>query len=501
MAGRRIEVRGTVQGVGFRPWVYRLAQRLGIRGRVRNDPRGVTIDAFAAESVITAFIKQLQSDVPSSARILELEAHPIPDEPLEGFVIQSSDVTGAKALSIPPDLATCPQCLAEVLDPADRRYGYAFTNCTSCGPRFTIATGIPYDRAATTMRKFDLCAACRHEYDDIEDRRFHAQPNACPKCGPTLSLTRLDGDALPATDPLKGTADLLKRGAVVAVKGLGGFHLACDASDAAAVRLLRERKHRDEKPLAVMIADLDAAKVVAAISAEEEALLTAPERPIVIVRAIHSSSIAAEVSPETPFLGLFLPYTPLHHLLLEAVAKLADRFAIELVICGEGPQRARLEAVGGRLPAGTRLLLPGFVANPFAWMASADIFALASDVEGLPNALVEAQGLGVGLTAEDLLPNVKQFHGRHQFSENCFERDFMSEIVDFLVVDNATLEELSERLQVRHQTRPADDVLCEGRTKGETRLLLEQCGDVECHAVVLVLLAMHDEVVIPHQGM
>ena len=321
MAGRRIEVRGTVQGVGFRPWVYRLAQRLGVRGRVRNDPRGVTIDAFAAESVIKAFIEQLQSDMPSSARILELGAHPIPDEPLEGFVIQSSDVAGDKALSIPPDLATCPQCQAEVLDPADRRYGYAFTNCTTCGPRFTIATGIPYDRAATTMSKFEMCAACRHEYDNIEDRRFHAQPNACPKCGPTLSLTGLDGDTLPAPDPLKGAAELLKHGAVVAVKGLGGFHLACDASNAAAVRLLRERKHRDEKPFAVMIADLDAAKVVAAISADEEALLTSPERPIVIVRANGSSSIAAEVSPETPFLGLFLPYTPLHHLLLEAVGR------------------------------------------------------------------------------------------------------------------------------------------------------------------------------------
>jgi len=321
MAGRRIEVRGTVQGVGFRPWVYRLAQRLGIRGRVRNDPRGVTIDAFAAESVIKAFIEQLQSDMPSSARILELGAHPIPDESLEGFVIQSSDIAGDKALSIPPDLATCPQCQAEVLDPADRRYGYAFTNCTTCGPRFTIATGIPYDRAATTMSKFEMCAACRHEYDNIEDRRFHAQPNACPTCGPTVSLTGLDGDTLPAPDPLKGAAELLKHGAVVAVKGLGGFHLACDASNAAAVRLLRERKHRDEKPFAVMIADIDAAKVVAAINADEEALLTSPERPIVIVRANGSSSIAADVSPEAPFLGLFLPYTPLHHLLLEAVGR------------------------------------------------------------------------------------------------------------------------------------------------------------------------------------
>ncbi len=321
MAGRRIEVRGTVQGVGFRPWVVRLAQRVGVRGRVWNDPGGVTIEVFGTERAIEVFIEQLQRDKPAAARIWKLGSRLIPDKPLEGFVIEPSDIAGDKALSIPPDLATCPQCQAEVLDPADRRYGYAFTNCTTCGPRFTIATGIPYDRAATTMSRFEMCAACRDEYDDVEDRRFHAQPNACPKCGPTLRLTGVDGELLPTSDPLKGAAELLSRGAVVAVKGLGGFHLACDASNAATVRLLRERKHRDEKPFAVMVVDLDAAKVVAEITAEEEALLTAPERPIVIVRANGSSSLAAEVSPQTPFLGLFLPYAPLHHLLLEAVER------------------------------------------------------------------------------------------------------------------------------------------------------------------------------------
>jgi hydrogenase maturation protein HypF len=321
MAGRRIEVRGTVQGVGFRPWVYRLAQRLDIRGRVRNDPRGVTIEAFGTDARLAAFIEQLRVDVPSSARVVNLRSSSIPTVPVEGFVIESSDLEGTKALSIPPDLATCPQCLAELWDPGDRRYRYAFTNCTTCGPRFTIATGVPYDRPATTMSKFEMCSACQREYDDIEDRRFHAQPNACPDCGPTLSLLRLDGGAAHASEPLANAAELLTRGAVVAVKGLGGFHLACDASNAGAVRRLRERKHRDEKPFAVMVADVDAARQVAEVSAEEEALLTAPERPIVLLRRRGETHLAAEVSPDTPLLGLFLPYTPMHHLLLDAVGR------------------------------------------------------------------------------------------------------------------------------------------------------------------------------------
>lgn len=319
MAGRRIEIRGTVQGVGFRPWVYRVAHRAGLVGRVRNDPRGVTIEAFASERVLDRFIEQLQDDAPPSARVVDLRSYPIPDEDLEGFTIESSDAVGDKALSIPPDLATCPDCEAEILDPNDRRYGYAFTNCTTCGPRFTIATGIPYDRAATTMAPFDMCAACGREYADMEDRRFHAQPNACPECGPTLSFVVLRAEDAPKTDPLANASELLKRGAVVAVKGLGGFHLACDATNAGAVRMLRERKRRDEKPFAVMVRDLGAAQALAEISVEEAQLLTAPERPIVLVRKRSDATVAPEVSPETPLLGLFLPYTPLHHLLLGAV--------------------------------------------------------------------------------------------------------------------------------------------------------------------------------------
>lgn len=321
MAGRRIEIRGTVQGVGFRPWVYRLAQRTGVTGRVRNAPAGVTIEAFGDDDLLDRFVHELRTNTPSSARIADLRSIAIPGEHLEGFAIESSETLGDKALSIPPDLATCAECREDVLDPENRRYGYAFTNCTICGPRFTIATGIPYDRPATTMSAFEMCSECKREYVDVEDRRFHAQPNACAACGPSLSLSALDGSEVPGPDPLAGAVDLLKRGAVVAIKGLGGFHLACDATSASSVQLLRERKHRDEKPFAVMVGDLDAARAVAEVTTEEEALLTSPERPIVLVRARSKTSLAAEVSPDTPVLGLFLPYTPLHHLLLAGVER------------------------------------------------------------------------------------------------------------------------------------------------------------------------------------
>jgi hydrogenase maturation protein HypF len=309
----------------------------------------VTIEAFASGEVLDRFIEQLQATTPSSARILELRATPIPDEDLKGFAIETSDTLGDKTLSIPPDLATCPECEAEVLDPNNRRYGYAFTNCTACGPRFTIATGIPYDRPATTMSQFQMCPECQREYGDVADRRFHAQPNACAKCGPTLSLLELGDDMASETDPLAGAVGLLKRGAVVAVKGLGGFHLACDATNATAVRLLRDRKHRDEKPFGVMVSNLDAAMAVAEITAEEATLLTAPERPIVLVRAHQETSLAPEVSPDTPFLGLFLPYTPLHHLLLARVGSplvMTSANISDEPICGDNQEaRRRLDGI------------------------------------------------------------------------------------------------------------------------------------------------------------
>ena len=319
-SGLRIEVRGTVQGVGFRPWVHRVAHEIGVGGRVRNHARGVTIEAFGGPAALEALLARLH-EPPPPAQVRELTCADIPDEDVADFVIEHSAVGGARALSIPPDLATCPDCAREIADPSDRRYQYAFTNCTACGPRFTIATGVPYDRAATTMAGFTMCPACQREYDDPADRRFHAQPNACPECGPRLRLLEPSGEPIAVGAPLVLAAARLRAGAIVAVEGLGGFHLACDARRPDVVARLRLRKHRDHKPFAVMVAGLASARALAHVDSDEAALLTARERPIVLVRrrADAAHPVAADVAPDTDLLGVMLPYTPLHHLLLAEV--------------------------------------------------------------------------------------------------------------------------------------------------------------------------------------
>jgi hydrogenase maturation protein HypF len=319
--GRRIEIRGTVQGVGMRPFVFRLARALGVRGRVRNDSRGVTIEAFAEARALDDFQRRLSAERPPAAAFDEVRADVIAPEPVADFVIVGSEASDERRVSIPPDLATCPACLAELRDPANRRHRYPFTNCTDCGPRFTIARDVPYDRAATTMAPFTLCPECAREYRDPEDRRFHAEPNACPACGPRLSLRTAAGEAARPGDPLQAASEALRDGRIVAVKGLGGFHLACDATSPAAVRRLRERKRREEKPLAVMVRDLAEAERLAALSEPERRLLASVERPIVLVRRRAGAALAPEIAPDSPLVGLLLPYTPLHHLLLEAAGR------------------------------------------------------------------------------------------------------------------------------------------------------------------------------------
>ena len=323
LQGRRIEVRGTVQGVGFRPFVYRLAREEGLRGSVRNEARGVTIEAFGTAAALQSFLRRIEAEPPPAAEVREVRAEPIPPEAAPpGFEIEASQASGERRVCIPADLATCPACLAELRDPADRRHGYAFTNCTHCGPRYTIARDVPYDRPATTMAGFALCADCRREYEDPADRRFHAQPVACPACGPRLALLGPTGQPLcDAAVALSTAALALRDGLVVAVKGLGGYHLACDATSASAVRRLRERKKRDEKPFAVMVADLEAARLLAELDAAEEALLASVERPIVLVRRRPSSGLADAVAPGNPLVGLLVAYTPLHALLLEAAGR------------------------------------------------------------------------------------------------------------------------------------------------------------------------------------
>jgi hydrogenase maturation protein HypF len=316
--GLRIVIRGTVQGVGMRPFVYRLARSLGVQGRVRNDAGGVTIEAFASRGTLDRLLARLQAEHPPAARLEEVDCQAIAPEPVQGFrIVESEAPAGSPRVSIPADLATCADCLRELADPADRRHRYPFTNCTSCGPRFTIARAVPYDRAVTTMAPFAMCADCRREYEDPADRRFHAEPNACPACGPQLTLVGAAGEALAQHDEALARAGrALAEGRIVAVKGVGGFHLACDATSSAAVRALRERKRREEKPLAVMPRDLAEAERLADLTAEERALLAAVERPIVLCRRRAGAPLAPEVAPDTLLVGLLLPYTPLHHLLL-----------------------------------------------------------------------------------------------------------------------------------------------------------------------------------------
>ena len=314
--GRRIELRGVVQGVGFRPWIYKLAAEQGVTGRVSNGAAGVIIDAFGPQRALDDFADRLIHDPPPAADILEVSSRAIAPEQLETFTIVPSATGDGLRVSIPPDLATCPECVGEIFDPANRRYRYAFTNCTHCGPRYTIARDIPYDRATTTMAAFTMCEVCRREYEDPADRRFHAQPNACPRCGPRLALISSDGRDVPAPDPIASAANALAVGAIVAVKGLGGFHLACDATNAAVIARLRRRKRREQKPFAVMVRDLAAAEALAVLRDDERALLASPARPIVLVRPRPGSPLAAGVAPDAPLVGVMLPYTPLHHLLL-----------------------------------------------------------------------------------------------------------------------------------------------------------------------------------------
>ena len=316
--GVRIHITGIVQGVGFRPFVYGLAQRYGLTGWVRNTSAGVDIEADGTADALGVFTAALRDELPPLARIDSLSAAPRPANGYVSFDIRESRAEPGAFQPISPDVAVCDDCLRELFDPADRRHRYPFINCTNCGPRFTIIRDIPYDRPLTTMAGFPLCPDCAAEYADPLDRRFHAQPVACPVCGPRLWLER-PGDECPQAageDALQATRALLRDGGIVAVKGLGGFHLACDATHAAAVAELRRRKLRVGKPFAVMLPDLAAARRHCALSPAEEALLLSRARPIVVARRRAGSTLAAEVAPGQSTIGIMLPYTPLHHLLL-----------------------------------------------------------------------------------------------------------------------------------------------------------------------------------------
>jgi hydrogenase maturation protein HypF len=313
----RLSIRGAVQGVGFRPFVFRLAQDLALSGWVENTPDGLLIEIEGPEGVLRTFHRRLLAEGPSLASIDLAAVDHCPPEHAAGFVIRRSATGGTASATMLPDAATCPECLAETLDPANRRYRYPFTNCTACGPRFSIIESLPYDRPRTSMRRFPMCAACRREYEDPANRRFHAQPNACPDCGPSLSLRDAAGRCLGRRDEaLVGAARAIDRGSVVAIKGLGGFHLVVDARNGAAIAELRRRKNREEKPLAVLFSDIDSVCRECHVTDIEAGLLTSVQAPIVLLRRKPAGGIAEDVAPGNPYLGAMLPCTPLHHLLM-----------------------------------------------------------------------------------------------------------------------------------------------------------------------------------------
>jgi hydrogenase maturation protein HypF len=347
---REVLVRGVVQGVGFRPFVYRLATEEHLAGSIANDTEGVSIELEGPPGRIDAFLLRLRTETPPLARIDAVVVGNLAPTGKTGFRIVSSQVKGQVSTGIPADAATCPDCLRELLDPKDHRYRYPFLNCTNCGPRFTITRRIPYDRPQTSMAAFTMCPACQAEYDDPRNRRFHAQPNACWDCGPLITLEAPDGAPIQNADPVAAVIDRLLNGEIAAIKGIGGFHLSVDATNSAAIQRLRQRKHRYGKPLAVMVRDIDVARTLCILTPQEEQLLQTPARPIVLARSRENNGIAPEVAPGIPWLGIFLPYAPLQHLLfadprVRALVMTSANLSEEPIAIDNAEARTRLGAI------------------------------------------------------------------------------------------------------------------------------------------------------------
>jgi hydrogenase maturation protein HypF len=380
----RISVRGVVQGVGFRPFVYRLAHQYQLTGWVRNTSGNVEIEVEGSGEAVDNFLSDLEAEAPPMARIEMVEATFHPPKGYTQFQIRESLSREGQYQLVSPDIATCEDCKREIFSPANRRFGYPFTNCTNCGPRFTIIEDIPYDRPKTTMRQFQMCPQCQQEYDDPLDRRFHAQPNACPQCGPSLELVDGDGNPVEGKNVIKSASQLLKAGKILAVKGLGGFHLACDATSEEAINALRARKRRWSKPLAVMIGTLEEIEKHCLVSPEERKLLGSPQCPIVLLKWKHgSSNVSPAVAPNLNYLGVMLPYTPLHHLLLKETG-------LPLVMTSGNLSE---EPIAKDNDEALRRL--GGIADYFL-LHNRDIFARYDDsvymVEGVPQAVRRARG-------------------------------------------------------------------------------------------------------------
>jgi hydrogenase maturation protein HypF len=344
---RKFQINGIVQGVGFRPWVYQLAQRHQLGGYVFNSTLGVTIEVEGGEEALDRFETALRTEAPPLAELDQIRVEHLETLGYQEFTIRDSEDVAGEFVLVPPDIATCPDCLADLRDPANRRYRYPFTNCTNCGPRYTIIQDIPYDRPHTTMVEFRQCAACEREYHDPGNRRFHAQPNACPDCGPWVELWDRERVLAQRADAIDRTRKLLKDGAILAIKGLGGFHLACDAANGDALRRLRQRKLRSGKPFALMAASLEKIAEFCEHGPEERAALSGTRRPIVLLARRHARRISTEVAPGVPTLGVMLPYTPLHHLLFEGGD--FDALVMTSANTAEEPIAYRNEEIAARL--------------------------------------------------------------------------------------------------------------------------------------------------------
>ncbi|MGA8089712.1 MAG: carbamoyltransferase HypF [Terracidiphilus sp.] len=395
-ARKSIRVCGVVQGVGFRPFVYRLATEESLAGLIGNDTDGVIIELEGPAARIQAFLARLTAERPPLARIDSVTIGDLAPTGETGFRIVASEVLGRVSTGIPADAATCADCLRELLDPADRRYRYPFLNCTNCGPRFTITRRIPYDRPQTSMAKFPMCPECQAEYDDPLNRRFHAQPNACWRCGPHVWLESPDGSPIDSADPVADTIERLLRGEIMAIKGIGGFHLSVDATSEDAVTRLRQRKHRYGKPLAIMVRDLSAARSLCDLSSAEEALLQTPAHPIVLAHARSHNGIAPAVAPGIPWLGIFLPYAPLQHLLfadsrVKALIMTSANLSEEPIAIDNDEARTRLAGIADAFLMHDREILQRCDDSVTAF------------VDGLPQILRRARGfvpLAVSLPVE-----------------------------------------------------------------------------------------------------
>lgn len=323
----RLSLRGLLQGIGFRPFVYQLAHEIGLKGWVQNSPQGVSIEAEGNRESLDEFMLRLEKESPPNTVFHGMQSSQLEPLGYEHFIIKASEKSGDQSTLILPDIATCADCLREIFDPSNRRYLYPFTNCTHCGPRFSIIEALPYDRKHTSMKQFQMCGSCQVEYENPQDRRFHAQPNACPDCGPHLEFWDPNGDSLSNNDEaLEDAVRAIKAGAILAVKGLGGFHLMVNACNDQAVRRLRKKKYREEKPFAVMFQDLPSIKKICEVSTLEEKILLSAEAPIVLLqrkpvlkRTKKGIAISVEVAPSNPYLGVMLPSTPLHHILMNRI--------------------------------------------------------------------------------------------------------------------------------------------------------------------------------------